>query len=132
MYPFLFANTGAGRGLTFEKISNQESWDELENRAELEPSEIVNGHPCEIVSFTKQSGTSPHFEVSWKVYAARDLGYYPVRQTTSYGNNRSVLSVTEWKVMPAARGYVVIPINIVSESRDEGGSLVQSSRMPYV
>jgi hypothetical protein len=125
MYPFMFARTSTGR-LTFEETCNQQSWDELGNRAKLEPSEIVNGHPCDVVSFTKQSGTTPPFDVSWKVYAARDLGCYPVRETTSHGNSRSVLDVTEWKVVPGATGNVVIPIKIVTESRDDAGSLVQS------
>jgi hypothetical protein len=126
MYPFMFAYPRSGP-LTLEGISNQESWDALGSRAKLESSAIVDGHPCEVVSFTKQSGTTPPFEMSWKVYAARDLGYYPVRQTTSHGNTHSVLDVTEWKVVPGAMGDVVIPIKIRTESRDDGGSLLQSS-----
>ncbi len=125
MHPFLFAYTRPGP-ITFEEISKQESWDELGNRAKLEPSEIVKGHPCDVVSFAKESEAIPKSEVFWKIYAARDLGYYPVRQITAYRNTRTVLDVTEWKVVPTAMGDVVIPIKITLESRDDGGVLLSS------
>ncbi len=123
-YPFIFAYTGIGR-LTFEEISNEEVWDELGNRAKTEPSETVNDHPCDVVSFTKPAADSK--EMLWKVYAARDLGYYPIRRTSVHGKRHSVTDVTEWKVVPSALGDVVIPIKIMSETRDVEGRLTQST-----
>jgi hypothetical protein len=124
-HPFLFAWTRDTGRLSFEVISKQESWDEIANRSKLESSEMVNGHPCDVISFTTQPDSSPKHDVFWKVYAARDLGYYPVRETTVNGNYSSVLDVTEWTVVPNAKGDVVVPIKIVSESR-QGEHLVQS------
>jgi hypothetical protein len=123
MYPFLFARTRTGR-LTFEDISNQDVWDEIGNRAEMEPSEVVNRHPCDVVSFATQGANR---EMSWKVYAARDLGYYPIRKDAVDGNLHSVSDVTEWKVVPSAFGDVVIPTKIVAETRDAEGQLTQST-----
>lgn len=121
IYPFLFARPRTGR-LTFEEISNAESWNDISDRAKLEPSEVVNGYPCDVVSFGKQGANR---EVLKRIYAARDLEYYPLRETSVNGKYVSVTDVTEWKVVRSSTGDVVIPLKIISETRAEEGRLSQ-------
>lgn len=122
MYQFVFAYNRNGR-LTIEDISNQEVWDELTSHAILEHPEIVNGHPCDVVSFSTQRGTR---ELSWKLYAARDLGNYPVRASFVDRNVHTVSEVTEYKVVASPMGDVVVPVRITENSTDSTGRMTHS------
>jgi hypothetical protein len=112
-------------GLRFDIDSHRTPamWHAVQTTASLDKPEAVRNHPCTVVTFTQGP---ERFLSHFKLYAAIDLGFYPIRvirQAGEASKNRTVIiNVTELADRKTANSRPLVPLRMETITEDAIGT----------
>ena len=120
---FLGYNDEAGLRFDIDSHRTPAMWSEVQKTATLDGQETVREHPCAVVRFTRGSG---RFLKNIRLYAAIDLGFYPIRVILQGGEESSkrifTINVTEFADQKIANGRAIVPLRIETITEDAVGT----------
>src|SRR5262245_26638176 len=120
---FLGYNDKAGLRFDIDSHRTPAMWSEVQQTATLDTQETVREHPCAVVKFTRGSGK---FLSNIRLYAAIDLGFYPIRvilQGVEASSKRTLTTnVTELADRKTANGVAIVPLRIETITEDAIGT----------
>ncbi len=112
-------------GLRFDIDSHRTPamWSAVQKTAMLDAQHTVRKHPCAVVKFTRGEG---RFLSNFTLYAAVDLGFYPIRVVREGGHESqkrtSTIDVMEFADQKTADGRVIVPLRIETITEDAIGT----------
>lgn len=107
----------------FATLLNHSNWEDLASQARLGDRATIDGHECEVLTFTKKLGP---METMVTVHAAMGLDYFPLRMDLASEGMRSSVAVVAHEVVETQNGPVVVATQIRSHSRDAGDVTLQT------
>jgi hypothetical protein len=107
-WPYEFLSIGQLGVVPIEKVRDKAEWDRILSRAKISGNEVLDCHECILVEIQ-----SPKNKL-WRVYFAKDLEYYPIKnQTYDKGRKMQEIVVRQVKKNVTTSGDVFIPMDIV-------------------
>jgi len=120
---FLGYNEEAGLRFDIDSHRTPAMWSEVQKTATLDSQETVREHPCAVVKFTRGSG---RFLQNIRLYAAIDLGFYPIRVIHQGGEESSkrifTINVIQWADRKTTSGRAIVPLRIETITEDAVGT----------
>jgi hypothetical protein len=117
----------SGEQYNFELFANEATWLEFAKGAKLIEPQKVNGHECDVISFDRPAIPKKTVAASFQIFAAKDLGSYPIRMTNKTSSAIGQHDVVEFKKVDVPGGFIVIPTKLKGSATDENGKVINTS-----
>jgi hypothetical protein len=125
LHPFGFVIPGGQ--YNFELFTNEATWLEFAKKAKLVEPQTINGHECEVIAFERPAIPKKTMAASFQIFAAKDLGLYPIRLINKTPPVIGQGDVVEFKKVDVPGGFIVIPTKFKSSATDENGKVISTT-----
>jgi hypothetical protein len=125
--PFVFVKRASDR-LDLEALDSEEVWLDFSRNATLLAPRRVGEHDCEVLQCTQSLSNGLEAQ-TWEICAAKDLGYFPIHQTTRRTGFNSVREYTEFEKFQTPKGTLMIPTRSIGKSWAHGEKLIQEEQI---